>query len=52
MNILKLKVAFTTESAIQSRLKTAGYDYAVEEGKDIHATVYTNKVILVILYIG
>ena len=41
---LKLKVAYTTESAIQSRLKTAGYDYAVEVGKNIHATVYTNKV--------
>jgi len=38
-----VQAAYTTESAIQSRLKMAGYDYAISEGKDIHATVYTNK---------
>ena len=39
------KVGSTKAATIVSRMETAGYDYAVSQEKDIHVTVYTNKVI-------
>ena len=40
-----IKVASTTAATIISRMETAGYGYAASIGKDIHLTVYTNKVL-------
>ena len=32
-------------------METAGYNYTVDNGKDIHVTVYTNKVEIIDIFL-